>query len=149
VLVQEPSTALFEGIPASVILNNSPQILAPRKLANALYDYILGHNLPNTILDYRIISMLYSKDLLEEMITAYVNHTVDSLTANPGIPVFVLNELSYNPARITQLFAGKEKINLDYFKEQVEKKTQGKTDAEAGIWAIRAMIKAVRKGMKP
>jgi TetR/AcrR family transcriptional regulator len=78
------------------------------------------------------IAEIFSGDVnLEEMITAYVNHTVDSLTENPGIPVFVMNELSYNPARITQLFAGKEKINLGNFKELVEKKTQGKTDAEA------------------
>jgi TetR/AcrR family transcriptional regulator len=77
------------------------------------------------------ISEIFSGDAnLEDMITAYVNHTVDSLTENPGIAVFVMNELSYNPARITQLFAGKEKINMGNFKEQVEKKTQGKTDAE-------------------
>jgi TetR/AcrR family transcriptional regulator len=77
------------------------------------------------------IAEIFSGDLnLEDMITAYVNHTVDSLTENPGIAVFVMNELSYNPARVTQLFAGKEKINMGNFKEQVEKKTQGKTDAE-------------------
>ena len=77
------------------------------------------------------ISEIFSGDAnLEDMITAYVNHTVDSLTQNPGIAVFVMNELSYNPARITQLFAGEEKINLGNFKELVEKKTQGKTDAE-------------------
>jgi len=78
------------------------------------------------------IAEIFNGDVnLEDKITAYVHHTVDSLTENPDIPVFVMNELSFNPVRITQLFAGKEKIDLGNFKEQVEEKTQGKTDAEA------------------
>ena len=79
----------------------------------------------------KIVEILSGDLNLEDMITAYVNHTMDSLTENPGIAVFVINELSYNPARITQLFSGKQKINLGNFNELVEKKTQGKTDAEA------------------
>jgi TetR/AcrR family transcriptional regulator len=77
------------------------------------------------------IAELFSGDLkLEDKITAYINHTVDSLAENPGIPVFVMHELTHNPGRVTQLFAGKDKINLDHFKEQVEKRTQSKIDPE-------------------
>jgi two-component system chemotaxis response regulator CheB len=42
VLVQDPGTALFEGMPLSAIIKDSPdEILSPRKLAYALSDYLL------------------------------------------------------------------------------------------------------------
>ena len=41
VLVQDPSTALFESMPISVIVKDSPdEILSPRKLAYALTEYL-------------------------------------------------------------------------------------------------------------
>lgn len=44
VLVQDPGTALFEGMPLSAIIKDSPdQILSPRKLAFALSDYLLAN----------------------------------------------------------------------------------------------------------
>lgn len=67
---------------------------------------------------------------LEDKIVSYVNQTVDALAQNPGIPVFVLNELSHNPQRITALFAGEEKINLRIFREQVDTYSGGKVDYE-------------------
>jgi two-component system CheB/CheR fusion protein len=46
VLVQDPGTALFEGMPVSAIRKDHPdQILSPRKLAYALTEY-LEANLP-------------------------------------------------------------------------------------------------------
>ncbi|TLU97422.1 chemotaxis protein CheB [Dyadobacter sediminis] len=43
VLVQDPGTALFDGMPVSAILKDSPdEILPPRKLAYALTDYLLA-----------------------------------------------------------------------------------------------------------
>jgi TetR/AcrR family transcriptional regulator len=77
------------------------------------------------------IAEVLNDDLkLEDKITAYVNYTIDSLAKDPGIPIFVLNELSHSPERITDLFAGKNKINLDKFRDQVEKQTSGQTDVE-------------------
>lgn len=45
VLVQDPGTALFEGMPVSAIEQDSPdEILSPRKLAFALADYMSAHH---------------------------------------------------------------------------------------------------------
>lgn len=79
----------------------------------------------------RIAVVLNSETCLEKKIADYVNHTVDALAQNPGIPVFVLNELTFNPQRISDLFAGKDKIDISHFKDHVNRQTQGKTDAEA------------------
>lgn len=68
---------------------------------------------------------------LEQKITHYVNTTIDTLQHNPGIPVFVLNELTFNPDRITDLFAGEGKIGFTKFKNQVKEQSQGKADAES------------------
>lgn len=44
VLVQDPCTALFDGMPISTIIKDEPdQILSPRKLALALTDHLLKH----------------------------------------------------------------------------------------------------------
>lgn len=67
---------------------------------------------------------------LQEKITSYVQHTIDTLAQDPGIPIFVLNELSHNPQRIAELFAGKQKINLKLFKDQVDTYSEGKVDYE-------------------
>nr|WP_067054373.1 TetR/AcrR family transcriptional regulator [Mucilaginibacter sp. L294] len=77
----------------------------------------------------RVAEVLKSDVPLEQKIVDYVNHTVDALAETPGIPVFVLNELTFNPERITDLFAGKNKIDISYFKDQVDNQTHGKTDA--------------------
>jgi len=77
----------------------------------------------------RIAEVLNSEIPLEKKIADYVNHTVDALAQNPDIPVFILNELTFNPERITDLFAGKDKIDIRHFKDQVNGQTQGKTDA--------------------
>jgi TetR/AcrR family transcriptional regulator len=79
----------------------------------------------------RITEVLNSKIPLEKKIADYVNHTIDALSQNPGIPVFVLNELTLNPERIADLFAGKDKIDITHFNDQVTRQTQGKTDANA------------------
>lgn len=67
---------------------------------------------------------------LEEKIAAYVNYTSDALAADPGLPVFVLHELSQNPGLITAAFAGKDRISLDKFREQVAERSQGKVDPD-------------------
>jgi TetR/AcrR family transcriptional regulator len=79
----------------------------------------------------KIAEVLNSGATLEEKVKEYVNHTVDALALNPGIPIFVLNELTGNPLRMVEKFAGEDKINLDIFKQQVERQTNGKIDAEA------------------
>ena len=84
-----------------------------------------------TVFAEQIAEVLNSETVLEKKIADYVNHTVDALAQNPGIPVFVLNELTLNPERITDLFAGKNKINIMHFKDQVNSQTHGKTDADA------------------
>lgn len=44
IMVQDPGTALFEGMPLSAIIKDSPdQVLSPRKLAYALMDYLHVH----------------------------------------------------------------------------------------------------------
>lgn len=78
----------------------------------------------------RIAEVLNGETLLEQKIADYVNHTIDALAQNPGIPIFVLNELTYNPERITDLFAGKDKIDIRQFKDQVNMQSRGKTDAD-------------------
>ncbi|MGY4539436.1 TetR/AcrR family transcriptional regulator [Mucilaginibacter sp. UYNi724] len=78
----------------------------------------------------KIAEVLNSDIKLEDKITEYVNHSVDALTKDPGIPVFVLNELTHHPQRITELFAGKDMVNFNNFREQVEKQTKGKVDPE-------------------
>jgi TetR/AcrR family transcriptional regulator len=78
----------------------------------------------------KIIEVLNSSAALEEKVRQYVNHTVDTLALNPGIPIFVLNELTSNPLRIIKIFAGEDKINLKSFKDQVQLQTMGKIDAE-------------------
>ncbi|GGC06362.1 MULTISPECIES: chemotaxis protein CheB [Dyadobacter] len=46
VLVQDPSTALFDSMPVSAIIKDSPdEILSPRKLANALTTYLQTRHL--------------------------------------------------------------------------------------------------------
>ena len=46
VLVQDPETAMFEGMPLSTIIRDNPdEILSPRKLALALGDYLSITNL--------------------------------------------------------------------------------------------------------
>lgn len=77
-----------------------------------------------------IVKILNSELELEDKITNYINHTIDVLTKDPGIPVFVLNELTYNPQRITELFAGTDMIGLEVFSEQVNKQTKGNVDPE-------------------
>lgn len=79
----------------------------------------------------RIAEVLNGQMPLGQKITDYVNYTIDALQQNPGIPVFVLNELTFNPERITDLFAGKGKIDITKFKDQVKGQSQGKTDAES------------------
>jgi TetR/AcrR family transcriptional regulator len=79
----------------------------------------------------KIAEVLNSDEKLDRKIIDYVNHTVDALMQNPGLPVFVLNELTFNPERLTELFAGKDKVELTKFRQQVEKQTQGATDADA------------------
>ncbi len=76
----------------------------------------------------RIAELLNSDTPLETKISDYVNHTIDALANNHGIPVFVLNELTFNPDRITDMFAGKDKINIASFTSQVETKSKGKID---------------------
>lgn len=79
----------------------------------------------------RIVEVLNSSATMQEKVKLYVNDTIDALAINPGIPIFVLNELTSNPQRIIEIFAGKDKINLDSFKDQVKRQTKGKIDAEA------------------
>lgn len=79
----------------------------------------------------RIAEMLNSDMTIEAKIQAYVNHTVDTLVLNPGIPVFVLNELTNNPERLVEMFAAEDKIDLRKFKQEVEQHSQGNTDPEA------------------
>lgn len=79
----------------------------------------------------RIAELLNSSSTLEEKVRLYVNHTIDALSLNPGIPIFVLNELTSNPSRIIQIFAGDDKINLNSFRAQVDKQTKKKVNPDA------------------
>ena len=79
----------------------------------------------------RIAEVLNSEMAIEAKIREYVNHTVDALVLNPGIPVFVLNELTNNPERLVQMFAGDDKIDLRKFNQEVKQHSQGDIDPEA------------------
>ena len=78
----------------------------------------------------KIAQILNSDEPLHDKIAAYVNHTIDVLQSEPGIPLFVLHELTMNPQRITQLFADPTKINVKVFNDQVKEISEGKVDPE-------------------
>jgi len=78
----------------------------------------------------RIVEVLNSNKPLKDKIGDYVDHTIDSLIQNPGISIFVIQELNTNPEKVTKLFAGKGNINFAVFENQVNKEFAGKINAE-------------------
>lgn len=78
----------------------------------------------------RIAEVLNGDNELKKKIADYVNHTIDALLQNPGLPAFVLNELTFNPERLTEMFTGENGIELTKFKQQVNEKSCGATDPE-------------------
>jgi len=78
----------------------------------------------------RIGEILNSEAALEEKITDYVHHTIDTLQANPGLALFVLNELNTNPERLTGLFTRAHGVSIDRFGKQVKRHSQARLAAE-------------------
>ena len=78
----------------------------------------------------RVAEILNGELSLEEKIRTYVNHTVDALVLDPGIPVFVLNELTNNPDRLVEMFAAKDKIDLGRFFQEVKQYSKGNANPE-------------------
>ncbi|MBS1688498.1 MAG: TetR/AcrR family transcriptional regulator [Bacteroidetes bacterium] len=78
----------------------------------------------------RIIELLNSDKLLRNKVSDYIDHTIDSLVQNPGISIFVIQELNTNPERVSKLFAGKGNINLAIFEKQISEEFAGKVNAE-------------------
>ncbi len=78
----------------------------------------------------RVAEILNGELSFEEKIRTYVNHTVDALVLDPGIPVFVLNELTNNPDRLVEMFAAKDKIDLGKFFQEVKQYSKGTANPE-------------------
>ena len=78
----------------------------------------------------RVAEILNGELSFEEKIRTYVNHTVDALVLDPGIPVFVLNELTNNPDRLVEMFAAKDKIDLGKFFQEVKQYSKGNANPE-------------------
>jgi len=78
----------------------------------------------------RIVEVLNSNKPLKDKVSDYVDHTIDSLMQNPGISIFVIQELNTNPEKVTKLFVGKGNINFVVFENQVNKEFAGKVNAE-------------------
>ena len=64
---------------------------------------------------HKIQQILASELSLPEKVAQYVDHTLDSLSANPTIPPFVMHEINRDPQRITAVFAGDNRIDLSRF----------------------------------
>ncbi len=65
----------------------------------------------------KIGQILASELPLIQIVTQYVDHTLDALSANPTIPAFVLHEINRDPQRMTNLFAGNNRIELSRFEK--------------------------------
>lgn len=78
-------------------------------LFNQVFEQALG------LFVQKIQQILTSDVSLDEKISQYVDHTLDALSANPAIPPFVLHEINREPQRITDLFAGNNRIDLARF----------------------------------
>jgi len=78
----------------------------------------------------KVAEILNGELSFEEKIRTYVNHTVDALVLDPGIPVFVLNELTNNPDRLVEMFAAKDKIDLGRFFQEVKQYSKGNANPE-------------------
>jgi len=66
----------------------------------------------------KITSIFEDESDLFEKIRRFVSEYITLIQSNPHIPVFVLHELSSNPARLSESLLG-VKINFDYFKKQI------------------------------
>jgi TetR/AcrR family transcriptional regulator len=82
-----------------------------------------------TVFTGKIAEILTSEASLDDKIRAYVHHTIDSLLEDPGIPVFVLHELTSNPEKIAGAFAINN-TGFAVFEQQVHERTSGKINAE-------------------
>ena len=64
------------------------------------------------------IELILTSELpLAQIVSQYVDHTLDALSANPTIPAFVLHEINRDPQRMSDVFAGNQRINLAQFAE--------------------------------
>lgn len=66
--------------------------------------------------------LLEVEGTLEEMIDEFADTYISMLQKNPHIPLFLLNELSQNPARILDMFDSSHiKVNFDKIHEKIDK----------------------------
>ena len=94
------------------------------QLFNVIFEKALG------VFVGRIVELLNGEQPLQEKIEKYIDHTIDSLKNDPGITLFVINELNVNPGRITNMFAGEGQIDLSIFKRQVLQHFNGQVPPE-------------------
>ena len=71
----------------------------------------------------KLTTILQSESDFYEKIRSFVKQYITLIQANPHIPVFVLHELSSNPARLSELFLGVN-INFDSFIKQINAEVQ-------------------------
>ncbi len=69
------------------------------RLAEAVFRQVAGRILPT------VFEILGSDASIEEKVGRFVNLYIDSLSASPFLPGYILSELHHHPERATQLFA--------------------------------------------
>lgn len=91
------------------------------QLFDAVFRKALGIFVPS------VAAMLHSDIPFEEYVPKMIHMIIDNMIANPQIPVFVLQELSSNPARMPQII--KEMgIDPSLFYEKMYKNMEAKPD---------------------
>lgn len=71
----------------------------------------------------KLTQILQAESDFYEKIRVFVSQYISLIQANPHIPVFVLHELSGNPARLSELFLGVN-VNFDRFKQQISEEVE-------------------------
>lgn len=78
----------------------------------------------------KIITLLNTSESLQQKVFNYIEHTIESLKKNPGITIFVIQELNVNPERVSELFLEKGDAYFANFKKQVSNEFDGKIDPD-------------------
>jgi AcrR family transcriptional regulator len=101
------------------------------RLAEAVFRQVAGRILPT------VFEILGSDASIEEKVGRFVNLYIDSLSASPFLPGYILSELHHHPERARQLFTAAAGADPAGFTTPILRKLAGQIDARVRAGTLR------------